>query len=111
MTVIKIEDVWMVKNPCAFDSYTETDPVYFFILKTSSGYLQTKGMLSRGVSHILELITRDLKEGMLEENSRTRPDYELDKPVIFNKEMYPHLVVTKITEDIDAIRTMWELVS
>lgn len=110
MTRIKIEDVWMVKNPCAFDGGIEADPVYFFVIKTSSGYLQTKGMLARGVSHVLELITRDLKEGMLEED-RIKPDYELDKPVIFNKEMYPHLIVTKITEDIDAIRTMWELTS
>ena len=107
MTVIKIEDVWMVKNPCAFEG-VGTEPVYFFIIKTSSGYIQTKGMLSRGVSNVLEILTRDFKEGL---PVGTRPSLELDKPVIFDKEIYPHLIVTKITEDIDTIRTMWELTS
>ena len=107
MTVIKIEDVWMVKNPCAFEG-EGADPVYFFIIKTSSGYIQTKGMLARGVSNVLEILSRDLKEGL---SVGTRPSLELDKPVIFNKEMYPHLIVTKITEDIDTLRTMWELIS
>ena len=110
MTVITIEDVWMVKNPCAFDSYTETDPVYFFIIKTSSGYLQTKGMLGRGVPNVLEVLARDIEKGLWIDG-RVSHDFELDEPTIFNNEVYPHLIVTRITEDIDTVRTMWELVA
>lgn len=83
-----VEEIWIVENPVAFEA--GGDSVFFFILKTSEGYLDTKGLLRRSVINWLESLS-DISECEFPVDCLNKGSIYLSCP-----EQYPHLKATKI---------------
>lgn len=107
MTVVKIIDVWMVENPCAFYE-KDSESTYHFVVKTRLGYFSTRGMLKSEIPNMLSVISREMERGMWIDGY-INPDWEEESASLDSKR-YPHLIPTRITDTIDSVRAMWELV-
>lgn len=87
-TTAIVEEIWIVENPVAFEA--GGDSVFFFILRTSEGYLETKGLLRRNVIDWLENLS-DVAECEFPADCLNKDSIYLSSP-----EKHPHLKITKI---------------